>query len=358
MARFKNTALSLRTGLTSLALMALAACQAGGPQQSADAQDGGNSSPPDENYDCSLPVEGNPWLARRPINFSHRGGAVEFPENTLYAYKRSLEVGADVLEMDVYETADGQLVVLHDATIDRTTNGSGDVSSFTVEELKAFDAAHWFVAGQGATADAAEADYLWRGVATGEKAPPAGFEANDFRIPTLAETLDAFPDTLINIELKPDTDSTGSYEAKVAQLLIERQRSDDVIVASFIDVPAALFKVQAPCVSTSYPTGQAALAVLASQGPLPLLPNPQHHAFQVPPNLGIDVVTQDFVDDAHAGGMAVHVWTINQCEEMVTLLDMGVDAVMTDRPQLLEQVLAQPEDARDCSLIDETAVDL
>lgn len=336
-----------------LLALSLVACKASESPQNADAGGGEQQAPQDESYDCSLPVEGNPWLARRPINFSHRGGAVEFPENTLYAYKRSLEIGADVLEMDVYETADGELVVLHDATVDRTTNGSGDVSSFTVEELKALDAAHWFVAGQGATVDAEESDYLWRGVATGAKAPPQGFDANDFRIPTLAETLDAFPSALINIELKPDVDSTGSYEAKVADLLIERQRSDDVIVASFIDVPAVLFKVQAPCVSTSYPTGQAALAVLTSQGPLPLLPNPQHHAFQVPPNLGIEVVTQDFVDDAHAGGMAVHVWTINQCEEMISLLDMGVDAIMTDRPQLLEQVLAQAEGARDCSLIDE-----
>ncbi len=336
--------------LPSLLLLACQANNAGAPAAT--------PVPVAENepYDCSLPASDNPWLERRPLNFSHRGGAVEFPENTLYAYKRSLEVGADVLEMDVYETADGELVVLHDATVDRTTNGSGDVSSFTLEELKALDAAHWFVPGRGAVSDAQDSEYRWRGVALGERAAPAGFEANDFRIPSLAETLDAFPDVLINIELKPDTDSTGSYEAKVAQLLIERERDDDVIVASFIDVPAALFKVQAPCVSTSYPTGQAALAVLASQGPLPLLPNPQHHAFQVPPSLGIEVVNQDFVDDAHAGGMAVHVWTINDCQQMVDLLALGVDAVMTDRPQLLEQVLAQPAEARDCASINESLI--
>ena len=330
-------------------VLGLGGCNAGGTPAHVSERQGFAQQ---EDYDCSSLAEGNPWLERRQINFSHRGGALEFPENTLYAYKRSLEVGADVLEMDVYETADGELVVIHDATIDRTTEGSGDVSSFTVDELKAFDAAYWFVPGRGTAGDADESDYIWRGIATGSKPAPAGFEANDFRIPTLAETLDAFPEALINIELKPDPDSTGSYEAKVAELLIERQRSDDVIVASFIDPPALLFKAQAPCVSTSYPTGQAALAVLTSQGPLPLLPNPLHHAFQVPPNLGIDVVTEDFVEDAHAGGMAVHVWTINQCQDMVDLLKLGVDAIMTDRPQLLEYVLAEDENARDCALLE------
>ncbi len=307
---------------------------------------------PDPDYDCSMPAAGNPWLERFPLNFSHRGGALEFPENTLYAYKRSVEIGADVLEMDVYETADGELVVIHDASVDRTTADSGMVSSFTLAQLKAMDAAYWFVAGRGAVTDAEDQAYVWRGIATGATPPPMGFDANDFTIPTLAETLDAFPGVMINIELKPDPESTGSYEAKVAELLIERQRGDDVIVASFIDAPATLFKAAAPCVSTSYPTGQAAAAVIASQGPAPLLPNPLHHAFQVPQELGLPVVTQDFVDDAHAGGMAVHVWTINSCADMVELLDLGVDAVMTDRPQLLAELLAVPAAERDCGALE------
>ncbi len=328
------------------AALALAACQSDTP-----GFDPAQRAGLDADYDCGALPDTNPWLARFPINFSHRGGALEFPENTLYAYKRSVEIGADVLEMDVYETADGELVVLHDATLERTTDGEGDVSSFTVAQLKALDAAHWFVPGIGTTRDAQEQDYLWRGIAQGQRAAPAGFDANDFTIPTLAETLDAFADVMINIELKPDPGSTGSYEAKVAELLIERQRADDVIVASFIDLPSSLFKAAAPCVSTSYPTAQAAVAVLGSQGPLPVLANPLHHAFQVPVELGLPVVTQDFVDDAHASGTAVHVWTINQCEEMVELLALGVDAIMTDRPQLLEQVLAQPAQARDCAAL-------
>ncbi len=322
--------------------------QSGSFDPSQDAQ-ATPAAPASVAYNCDTPSLENPWLERTDLNYSHRGGALEFPENTLYAYQRSVDIGADVLEMDVYETADGELVVIHDATVDRTTDGSGSVSAFTLAEIQALDAAHWFVPGRGAVQDAEANDYIFRGIARGEIAPPAGFEPADFRVPTLAETLDRFPDSLINIELKPDPDSTGSYEGKVAELLIARERSDDVIVASFIDPPAALFKAQAPCVSTSFPTGQAAAYVLASQGPLPMPPLSIHHAFQVPPELGIPVVTQDFVDDAHAAGVAVHVWTINECQQMADLLDLGVDAVMTDRPQLLEQLLAQPANARDCS---------
>ena len=344
--------MNCKTALTTapLAALLLAACGTEGGRDLA--QGGGTPPEPDPNYSCEAPALNNPWLERTELNFSHRGGALDFPENTLYAYQRSVDVGADVLEMDVYETADGELVVIHDATVDRTTDGSGSVSAFTLAEIQALDAAYWFVPGRGAVADAQESEYIFRGVATGAKAPPSGFSAADFRVPTLAETLDRFPTALINIELKPDPDSTGSYEAKVAELLIERQRDDDVIVASFIDLPAALFKAQAPCVSTSFPTGQAAGYVLASQGPLPMPPLSIHHAFQVPPELGIPVVTQDFVDDAHAAGVAVHVWTINACQDMVDLLALGVDAVMTDRPQLLEQVLAQPPEARDCARLE------
>lgn len=301
---------------------------------------------------CEAPLitDPNPWLTdeRALLNFSHRGGALEYPENTLYSYKKSIEVGADVLEMDVYETADGELVVIHDATVDRTTEASGDVNSFTVAELKAMDAAYWFVDGNGVVTNAEDSDYLFRGVATGQVPPPVGYSANDFTIPTLEEILQAFPNALINIELKPDTQNQGSYEAKLAALLKAYGRTDDVIVASFIDTPATLFKLQAPCVSTSYPTVQAAINVAASQGPSMMADVGLHDAFQVPPSLGVEVVTRDFVDDAHAAGLAVHVWTINSCEEMVRLLHLGVDAVMTDRPGLLEEVLAQAPGSWSC----------
>jgi glycerophosphoryl diester phosphodiesterase len=309
-----------------------------------------------------LPAGDNPWLARSPISFAHRGGVREFPENTLYAYHRAAGAGSDVLEMDVYQTADDELVILHDLTVDRTTNGSGDVGAFTLAELKALDAAYWFVPGEGTTRDADPQDYIYRGIATGDRPPPPGFTANDFRIPTLGEALARFPDELINVELKPDRDDTGVYEGNVARLLRDFGRFDDVMVASFVDTAAALFKLQGACISTSVPLVQAAAVTLASKGALPMLPVPGHRAFQVPMDtssvsqipdaLEIEVVTQDFIDDAHAVGLAVHVWTIDDCPTMVKLLEMGVDGIMTDRPLRLQRVLDQPEGEWSCEGVD------
>ncbi len=324
--------------------------------------EGATGTVANDDTDCSLPdLSGeNPWRAedRQMLNFAHRGGVTDFPENTLYAYKQAALAGADVLEMDVYQTIDGELIILHDLDVDRTTNGTGNVGDFTLAELKALDAAYWFVQDQGTPHDAPESAYRFRGIATGDKLPPPGFTANDFRIPTLEEALQAFPDYLINVELKPDVDGTGNYEFQLAELLLRYGRITDVMAASFVDTAANNFKLAAPCISTSVPLGQATAAILASQGPSPMAPLPMHHAFQVPPDttqisqipdeVPVEIVNQDMVDDAHAAGLAVHVWTINDCPTMIRMLDLGVDGVMTDRPLLLEKVLAQPEASRNC----------
>ena len=100
-----------------------------------------------------------------------------------------------MIETDVHLTADGHVVVLHDDTVDRTTNGSGSVEQMTLEQIKQLDAAYWFIAGEGTVHDPSRppADFTWRGVATGERPPPARFEANDFKVPTLEELLEASP---------------------------------------------------------------------------------------------------------------------------------------------------------------------
>jgi glycerophosphoryl diester phosphodiesterase len=292
-------------------------------------------------------LEGQWYPDRRPLNIAHRGGALEFPENTLFAYKQALAAGSHMLEMDLYETADGELVVIHDATVDRTTNGSGSVSSLTLAQLQALDAAHCYVPGAGSDCAHPGGEFPLRGIATGARSAPPGYTAEDFRIPTLRRILEVFPRTLINIELKPDLGSTGSYEGKLAALLEEFGRGDDVIVASFQDWNSAIFKLAAPAVATAVPTGQVALNLLLGLGPLPGL-TLGHAAFQVPMALGIPVVTQDFVDDAHRHGLAVHVWTINDCPTMAALLHLGVDGIMTDAPSMLAQLLRQPAGSWRC----------
>ncbi|PLW70737.1 hypothetical protein C0039_00980 [Pseudohalioglobus lutimaris] len=313
---------------------------------------------------CDAPYEldENPWRVHGadPLNYAHRGGVIDFPENTLFAYSEVALAGADVLEMDVYQTRDNELVILHDLDVDRTTNGSGNVVDLTLEELRQLDAAYWFVPGAGTPHDRPAEDYVYRGIATGDKPPPPGYSASDFRIPTLEEALQRYPHELINIELKPDLDGQGNYEQQIADLLQRYGRQEDLIAASFVDEAANNFKAVAPCVHTSIPLDQGSLLVLASQGDGIIPPVPEHVAFQVPPDTSqinpaqlppgffLEVVTEDFVNDAHNADLAVQVWTINTCEDMLRMMDLGVDAIMTDRPLLLESLLNTPAAERNC----------
>jgi glycerophosphoryl diester phosphodiesterase len=285
----------------------------------------------------------NPWLERRVLNMAHQGGEIEAPSNTLFAFKTAKEKGSDVLEMDVHATSDRELVVIHDATVDRTTNGTGRIDQMTLDQVKALDAAYWFVPDCGTCHGRPDDAYAYRGYATGAR-PVAedlrDFEPNDFKIPTLREVLEAFPRHFINIEIKETAPTTEPYEAELAALLREFGRSTDTIVASFHDHAVEAFKLHAPEVSTAPGTAETALFWASAQGPAPGTPSPQHHALQVPTEFnGLEVVNPDFVDDAHANGLAVHAWTINDRPTMESLIETGVDGIMTDRPTLLEEVI-------------------
>ena len=312
---------------------------------------------------CDKPFtkDPNPWLMQGadPLNFAHRGGVTDFPENTLYAYAEAAKAGADVLEMDVYQTKDNALVILHDLDVDRTTNGQGDVVDLTLAELRELDAAYWFVAGVGTPHDRPDADYTFRGIASGEQSPPAGYSAEDFRIPTLEEALARFPNELLNLELKPDQDGVGNYEQLMAELLQRYGRSTDIIAASFVDGAANNFKAVAPCVYSSVPFTQAfgLLGVYQGTGAFPEVP--EHIGFQAPPDTSqigdqipgddaIPLITLEIVAASHAANLAVQVWTINSCEEMLRMISLGVDGIMTDQPLLLEKILSTPPEQRKC----------
>ncbi len=312
---------------------------------------------------CDSPyvkAQPNRWrvIDADPLNYAHRGGVIDFPENTLYAYAEVAKVGADVLEMDVYQTADNELVILHDLDVDRTTNGSGNVVDLTLAELRTLDAAYWFVPGVGTPRGRPAEEYVFRGIATGDKPPPPGYSADDFKIPTLEQALQRFAGHLINVELKPDLDGNGNYEQQMADLLQRYGRFNDVIAASFVDEAANNFKAVAPCVHTSIPLNQGTGIVLGAQGPAAMPDVPEHVAFQVPPDTSqisqipddffLEVVTPDFVADAHAVNLAVQVWTVNSCEEMLRMIDLRVDAIMTDRPVLLEEILNTAASERRC----------
>ncbi len=280
------------------------------------------------------------WQERRVLNFAHQGGEIEAPSDTLYALKTAKKKGADVVEIDIHATADGEIVALHDTTVDRTTNGTGRVDAMTLAEIQQLDAAHWFIEGCGTCLGKPAKDYTWRGVALGTRKPPRGYAASDFRIPTLREVLAAFPHDLVNIEIKRTAPDTTPYEDKVAAILAEFGRTDDVIVVSFSDLAIEKFKVHSPNTPTALALGEAGVFKLSSLAVLPGLPNPRYVALQVPIEYeGIPVVDADFVTDAHANGLAVHVWTVDDEPTMRSLIEMGVDGIMTNRPTLLEKVL-------------------
>lgn len=303
-----------------------------------------------------LDLNGNPWPNRRVLNIGHRGGLLELPENTLFALKQAAAMGVDMFELDLKPTAEKIPVVHHDQTVDRTTDGSGRVNEHRLTELKHLDAAYWFVEGEGTPHDAAPGQYEYRGYATGETQLPPGMgtrsglevEPNDFRIPTLEETLEVatqLPTEMyltISLPSTQERDPPYEIEQKTARLLREYDRVGTDIVAAFDDASLERFKLHAPEVHTSVGLGRTAAQWAGSQGSLPGARQPRYDLLQVPVSYnGIQVVDEAFVRKAHENGYAVHVWVINDRSEMEWLLDIGVDGIMTDRPTVLGKLLAE-----------------
>jgi glycerophosphoryl diester phosphodiesterase len=270
------------------------------------------------------------WLERRVIAYAHQGGAWESPSSTRHAIAHALEAGATGVELDVHATADGELVVCHDATVDRTTAGQGTIASFTLAQLRAMDFSYWWIPGADVTPGRPEADYPFRGRAPGDRS---------FGIATLREVLEEFPGVVLNLDIKQTAPVVAPYEESLARLLAEFGRRDDVIVASFLDPATDTFRGFAPEVPTSAGTMATAEAWQAVQAGMDLPESPAV-AFQVPERQGdLVIVDERFVAAAHRAGKAVHVWTVNDAESMERLLGLGVDGIISDVPTTLCAVL-------------------
>ena len=270
------------------------------------------------------------WLERRVIAYAHQGGAWESPSSTLHAIRHALDAGAPAIELDVHATADGELVVCHDATVDRTTDRTGDIASFTLEELRQLDFSYWWIPGADVTPGRPADEYPFRGRAPGDPS---------FGITTLREVLEQFPGAVLNLDIKQTAPVVAPYEAALARMLREYGRSDDVIVASFLDAATDAFRTHAPDVPTSAGTIATAEAWRAVQAGEPM-PRTPTVAYQVPERQGdLLVVDDQFVAGAHAAGKAVHVWTVNDTESMERLIDLGVDGIISDLPTTLCRVL-------------------
>jgi len=244
-----------------------------------------------------------------PANLGHRGDTGRYPENTLAAFRAAVEAGAGGLELDVRLTRDGHPVVMHDATVDRTTDGFGAVAGMTLAEVRRLDAGGAGRPGEG--------------------------------VPTLRKVLATFPQTYVNIDIK-DTRLPG-VEGVVLDVLREAGATGRVLVASAGYGVLRRFRKLG---GGECDTGASRLEIGAFYGlsllRLERLLRPAYAALQVPVDYGsLRLVTPRFVRAAHSRGVRVDAWTINDPAQMRRLLDLGVDTVITDRPGTLAGVLEE-----------------
>jgi glycerophosphoryl diester phosphodiesterase len=230
----------------------------------------------------------------RPIAIAHRGGAKEACENSPAAFQHAVDLGFPVVETDVRATIDGHALVFHDGTLDRTTDLAGPVAALPLRRIQ-------------------------RGRLANGEAPMA-----------LTEALTQWPHLRLNVDVK-STDAIGPFLAAVA----DTRAWDRVCAASFSTARLQRLRAMGGArLATSLGTGEVARLVVGR------LPRTRAVAAQVPPRQGrVPLVTEAFVQRAHARGLQVHVWTIDDAPQMEQLLDLGVDGIVTDRPRVLREVL-------------------
>ena len=257
--------------------------------------------------------------APRTMVIAHQGGDGVWPSNTLFAFEHAAELDVDVLEMDIHMTKDGILVVSHDDTVDRLTDGEGLIKEMTLSEVQSFDAAYdWSPLDDGA-------EYPYRG--------------QGITIPTLESVFEQFPEYRMNIEIKQ---AEPSIARPFCNLIRTHKMEGRVLVASFSDEALVEFRETCPEIATSGSRGQVKTFVYMHLAFLGRLYPPIFSAVQVPiENSGITILTSRFVNVAHARGLWVDAWTIDDPAEMRALIEIGVDGIITDRPDLLMEVLGR-----------------
>lgn len=255
------------------------------------------------------------FLNPLPRVVAHRGDSINYPENTLPAFISAVKMDIDVVETDIHITKDGKLVIWHDPTLERNTNGSGTIESHTLAELKKLDAGYTFTKDGGKTFP---------------------FRGKGVQICTLSEALEACPEERFNIDLK-------SKDIKIVDAFIKTIREHNaqhrVCGASFHLSNLKELRKKAPDILTSITTLEVIPLLLRQK--LHILPKnfDKKIIFQIPRSQwGIKVVTPDFVNQMHKRGAVVMVWTINDEASMRELFAMGVDSVMTDDPKLVIKV--------------------
>jgi len=251
-------------------------------------------------------IQNGLYSDRSVLLVGHRGFPTKAPENTLASFRIAAEVPVDMVELDVHLSKDEQLIVIHDATLDRTTNGSGSVAEYTVQELKQFDAGSWF----------------------GE-----AFKAEP--IPTLGEVVAALPETmLINIEIKPEAvrDGNNGIQKRVGEFITELHLEHRIVVSSFHHGVLKLLKESFPEIHTG----------VLYAFPRDFGKKPSELAKRVGAEIFIcnrREVTQRVVDNAHENELRVAVYTLDTPRQIARALNLGIDAVVSNAPDVAKQVM-------------------
>ncbi len=237
------------------------------------------------------------WYSGQTLVFGHRGASAFAPMNTLPAFELAVEQGADGVELDVQRSQDGHAVIVHDFTVDHTTDGSGHVADMSLAELKELDAGSWFSA-------------TFRGV----------------RIPTLDEVFETVGQKLcINVEIKSDSAETDGIEQLVANIITRHDLEQRVIVSSFNPLALKRFRDILPFV----PIGFLYSADVPVDTRQMMRDMQLSHEARHPHH---ELIDAEYMEWTKKNGYRVNTWTVNDLERAVTLRDLGVDAIITDKP--------------------------
>jgi len=252
------------------------------------------------------------WGGGRPLVFAHRGGCALGPENTIAAFDLGMAAGADGLELDVHLSADGVVVVHHDKTLDRTTNGAGPLARLTAAELAAVDAGCRF-----------------------EDAGRLPFAGQHIGIPTLRGVLQRYRDIPIIIEMKVDAVEMGEA---VAAEVHRADAVDRVCLAGFGCRAVRAARAAIPHAASSACSFEVRVALYRSWAYWPVR-NVAYGGYQIPEVAsGHRIVSPRCVRDAHRAGLKVQVWTVDEERDMQRLLGWGIDALISNRPDLAVRV--------------------
>ncbi|WP_417662930.1 glycerophosphodiester phosphodiesterase [Pseudomonas sp.] len=258
-------------------------------------------------------------LGSQPLVIAHRGGRGLWPENSLFAFQRASSLGVDMLEMDVRLTSDQQIVVIHDDSVDRTTDGEGLVDSFTLEQLQQLDAG-----------------YNW--TADGGQSYP--YRNQGIVIPQLEAVLQAEPAIAKVIELKV---ADNALVDKLCQSLEAYAQRDRVIIASFYESSLQRLRERCPGVATSASPSSIRLLLAMNWLGLSSVLSPSYQVLQIPPrHSGVELASSALFESAKARGLSVQLWTINEQPVMRKMLNLGAQGLITDYPDRALQLLGRP----------------